>query len=140
MRAAGASQLRDRVFRGSELQALEALAVAVEAGDSIALDAIDSAAEYIGIATANVVNILNPDVVVLGGALPRTIPYIVDRIRDQVRRQAIAVELAGLDVVASSLGEEAVALGGAALVLGTAGFVDRVARRGAIGVGDAQVG
>jgi predicted NBD/HSP70 family sugar kinase len=140
VRAIGASEFRDRLFRTSDLEALKALAVAAQAGDPMVLDAVDTASKFIGIATANVVNILNPHVVVLGGALPRLIPQVVDRVRDQVRRQAIAAGLDGLEVVASSIGEDAVALGGAALVLSTPTLVDRFTSDTTVAETEAQAG
>src|SRR5512137_2962999 len=56
---------------GNDLEDLRSgdLRKAIRRGDKFVDRVIDGAAEYIGIATANLVNILNPEVVVLGGGV-----------------------------------------------------------------------
>ena len=54
-------------------------------GDKIAHDILHDAAEHLGIAIANVVNILNPDMIVLGGELSKCEDYFVRHIRKTVK-------------------------------------------------------
>ncbi|MBI4328081.1 MAG: ROK family protein [Chloroflexi bacterium] len=89
---------------------------AIRRGDKLVDRIVEEAAEYIGIAVANVINLLNPEVVVLGGGL-------VEALEDEM--MAIIVETAhdyslggtdkGIDIRASKLGDDAGISGAAVL-------------------------
>jgi glucokinase len=89
---------------------------AIKRGDKLVEKIIENAAEYTGIAVANLINILNPEVVVLGGG-------VIDAMEDEM--MAIVVETAfdyamagttgGIQIVASKLGDHAGITGGAVL-------------------------
>jgi glucokinase len=89
---------------------------AIRKGDKLVEKIIEDAAEYTGIAVANLVNILNPQTVVLGGG-------VIDALGDEM--MAIIVEtaedyiLAGtnktVEIVASKAGDDAGIIGGAVL-------------------------
>jgi predicted NBD/HSP70 family sugar kinase len=110
-------KLAEVLFYGSATEALAVIARADADGDPSARATLDQVALYIGIASANVVNLLNPRMLVFGGSVVRAIPQLVERIGEQIRRRAIGSELRDLVVVCASLGESAVALGGATLLL-----------------------
>ncbi len=78
---------------------------------------VDEAACYLGIAGANLVNVLNPGMLVFGGAVVRALPTLVPRIEREIRRRALSVPAAAVEVVSSQLGRDAVSIGAAALVL-----------------------
>jgi len=61
------------------------LAKAIEEGDKVVRDIVTEAARWIGIATAGIVNLLAPEVVVLGGGLVEAMPGIF---KDEVERAA----------------------------------------------------
>ncbi len=89
---------------------------ALRRGDKLVERVIEEAAEYIGIGIANLVNLLSPEVVVLGGG-------VIDALEDEM--MAIIVETAhdyalrgtdeGLEIIASKLGDNAGIHGGAVL-------------------------
>lgn len=89
---------------------------AIKRGDKFVERVIEEAAEYTGIAVANLINLLNPDVVVLGGGL-------ISALGDEM--MAIIIETAqdyamegthkGIEIVASSLGDDAGIVGAAVL-------------------------
>lgn len=89
---------------------------AIRRGDKLVERVIEEAAEYTGIAVANVINLLNPEVVVLGGG-------IIDALEDEML--AIIVETAkdyalsgtakGIEITASKLGDDAGIVGAAVL-------------------------
>jgi predicted NBD/HSP70 family sugar kinase len=70
-----------------------------------------------GVAVANLANLLNPQTVVIGGDLAGAGDLLLDPLRDVVRRFAIASAAAVADVVCSTLGDRAQVLGALALVL-----------------------
>ena len=77
---------------------------------------VAEAAEYIGIAVANVINLLNPEVVVLGGGL---IEALEDEMMGVITKTAMEHVLAGtakgISIIASKLADEAGITGGAVL-------------------------
>lgn len=96
---------------------LDLLLQAAARGDAIVLEAITEAGTYLGLALANLVNLLNPQRIVIGGPVALFGDVLLDAIRREVRRRALWDALAGLTIVSSALGEEAGPIGGAALFL-----------------------
>ncbi len=89
---------------------------ALRKGDKLVEKVVESAAEFTGIAIANLINILNPEVVVLGGG-------VIDALEDEM--MSIITETAldyampgtvrGVEIIASKLGDNAGITGGAVL-------------------------
>ena len=65
---------------------VRALCDAAQAGDASARQIVDDTATLIGIATANVNIVLDPSLIVLGGALFAQAPELADRVREIVGR------------------------------------------------------
>ena len=77
---------------------------------------IEGAAEYIGIATANLVNILNPEVVVLGGGVIEALAdEMMGIIVETAQDYAMPGTMKGVEIIASRLGDSAGITGGAVL-------------------------
>lgn len=108
-----------------------ALARAIQAGDLIVEEIVRRAARRLGLALAGVVNLLAPDVVVLGGGLVEAMPEIfLGEVRNAVKAQAMPMFASEARIVAAKLGDDATALGAAALAAQAVGISDRPARRG----------
>ncbi|MBM4144125.1 MAG: ROK family protein [Lentisphaerae bacterium] len=91
------------------------LAQAVKAGDAAVEAIVRDAAAWLGLAVGNVVNLLLPDVVVLGGGLVQAMPDIFLEEVEAAARAHVMPPLAGdFEVRISALGDDAVALGAAA--------------------------
>jgi glucokinase len=87
-------------------------------GDPVARQVIDETADLIGIGIANVVSLVNPEIVVLGGGIgagrgERLLP----RIREVVGRWAQPISAESVVIAASSLGADGGLLGAACAVL-----------------------
>jgi len=61
---------------------------AARKGDKIALDVVKETAQYLGIAVSNVVSILNPEIVVIGGGVGEASDLLLDDIADIVNSHA----------------------------------------------------
>ncbi len=89
---------------------------AMNRGDECVRKVVDEAAEYTGIAVANVVNLLNPDIIVLGGgiidALEERMMPIIERV---AREHAFPGTEDSFKVQSSKLGDDAGITGAAVL-------------------------
>ena len=86
-------------------------------GDRGARRVVEDAAAAIGVALANLCNILNPSRIVIGGELTQAEHLLFDSLRSAVRRSAIQAATDAVDLVPAQLGERAEVLGALALVL-----------------------
>jgi predicted NBD/HSP70 family sugar kinase len=95
-----------------------AICLAAAAGDPLAAAVIDAAAERLATVVVNVVNIVDVDLVILGG---HGIRHVEDRFRRAVVRalatRPLARHIRVVDVALSPLGVDSAVVGGAALVL-----------------------
>jgi predicted NBD/HSP70 family sugar kinase len=95
-----------------------AICLAAAAGDPLAAAVIDAAAEHLATVVVNVVNIVDVDLVILGG---HGIRHVEARFRQAVVRalatRPLARHIRIVDVALSPLGVDAAVVGGAALVL-----------------------
>jgi glucokinase len=97
-----------------------AAAQAARAGDPRARDAIARAARYCAMGVANLVSLLNPEAVVLGGGVMQGAgDLLLDPIRAGVRRWAQPIAAARCRIELTRLGEDAGLLGAARLALDT---------------------
>jgi glucokinase-like ROK family protein len=101
---------------GRELT-MPALEDAALAGDALALKVVDEAAEYLGIAVAGLLNLMNPARVIIGGGLARLGELLLAPLRRSVGSRTLVSSIVPTDIVTGELGARAVALGAATLVL-----------------------
>lgn len=87
------------------------------AGDAATCRLIAAAGRAIGLAVANLCNIVNPGCVVIGGDLSLAGEVLLDPIREVVRRNAIPSAAEDTEVVPGVLGDRAEMLGALALVM-----------------------
>jgi glucokinase len=90
---------------------------AAETGDELALSIVEEAAGYLGIAIANLINLFNPELVLLGGPVGQAADVLLEALNKEVRRRAMAYPLSVVEIATSSLGMDAGAIGAAVLVL-----------------------
>jgi predicted NBD/HSP70 family sugar kinase len=96
---------------------IEEVVRSARAGDARTLAGLEAAGRGLGKGVSVVANLLNPEVVILGGYFVPLAPWLLPAVREEVAGRAIAPEAGGCQVVASTLGHDAAALGGAARVL-----------------------
>ncbi|HWN97454.1 MAG TPA: ROK family protein [Methylomirabilota bacterium] len=89
---------------------------AIRRGDKVVEKIVEEAAEYTGIAVANLVNLLNPEIVVLGGGV---IEALGDEMMPTITKSAKSHVMPGLfknvEIIASKLGDNAGITGAAVL-------------------------
>jgi glucokinase-like ROK family protein len=99
---------------------ITAIEDAALAGDLLAHRVTREAAEYLGIALADLLNLLNPAKVILGGGLSRLGELLLEPLREAVGRHTLLSSLAASAIQVSELGPRAVSIGAATLVLRSA--------------------
>ena len=90
---------------------------AAQQGDGLALEVVNELAETVGIGLAGVINLFNPDMIVIGGAVNELGDVFLGPLRETVRRRALSTPVNAVEIVNSSLGHTAGAIGAATLVL-----------------------
>lgn len=100
-----------------EKVSLDKVIAAAESGDRLAIDLIESAGVNLGTRIAYLINLFNPEVVVIGGGIEKAGELLLGPIRRTVRRFAFEEPASKVRIIPSALGEDAVALGAASLVL-----------------------
>ncbi len=107
------SKIRELVAGDLEQVSIEIIAEAAQENDSLAFRVFHDAVSHIGVALADVVNLLNPGVVVFGGPLFRAAPYLLESLKRVIKQRALERSANQVQLRVSNLGSEAGALGAA---------------------------
>jgi glucokinase len=95
----------------------ERVSVAAQRGDPLALEVISRAGGYLGVGMVNLVNLFNPELIVVGGGVAGMGDMLLNPARQVVKERAFELPARGVRIVPSPLGNDAGVLGAAALVL-----------------------
>ncbi len=109
----GSSKLGKISASHAELDAHEVFDSA-KSGDRLARRIVEETASYLALAAANMMHVIDPEMIVFGGGLIETGNWFLDLIRQQVPRFAFPVPAARTKVVYAKLGTEAGFIGAAA--------------------------
>jgi glucokinase-like ROK family protein len=90
---------------------------AARAGDAVALTALREVGDYLGIGVVNLVNVFNPELIVLGGALSLAHEFFLPVMEKIVCESALKPSCENIRFAASAHGEDACVMGAVALVL-----------------------
>ena len=85
-------------------------------GDEFSLNLVDYEAEFIALGIGNLLNVLDTDVVVVGGGIALAGDILFDKINEKLRKYAMLSTLEGLKIVQAELGNDAGIYGAAYLV------------------------
>jgi glucokinase-like ROK family protein len=116
-RKGGAARIVREAKGNIEHITAENVAAAARDGDALALRLVNESARYIGIGLAAVVNLLSPEMIIIGGGLSRMGDFYLRTIKETIAARAFAHGLTMPRIALSTLGENASCLGAAALVL-----------------------
>ena len=111
------SALCDLVEGDLERISFESVVQAAGQGDSVALRALQEVGERLGIGVANLVNVFNPKLIVLGGALNLASTILLPIVERLIRENALTPACENVRVAASAHGIDACLMGAVALVL-----------------------
>jgi glucokinase len=109
--ASASGLMRQARERGLEDQSAEALFHRARLGDEEAQAMVEAMVDRLGATVATAVNILNPQLVVVGGGLAKAGDTLLDPLGRAIRRYALASHAKGLRIEPAALGERAGTVG-----------------------------
>ncbi len=115
-----APRLHELVAGDANQVSPQTMATAASSGDAMVREALLQAARFLGIGVANVVTVLHPDLVVLGGGVAELGALLIDPVRRVVRDRVRMFPTDAVRIEKSAVGEGAGLLG--ALALAVHGF------------------
>lgn len=103
---------------GGDLNKLEAKDIfdAAKEGDEFSLALVDYEAEYLAMGIGSILNVINPEKVILGGGVAQAGDILLDRVKNNLSKYAVCVTLDNFEIVLGVLGNDAGIKGAAALV------------------------
>jgi len=107
------SQITDIVSGDLEAITAEKIALAAQDGNRLALEIISRAAGYLGVGMVNLVNIFNPEMIIVGGGLSKMGELLLAPAREVVRERAFPLCAGAVRIVTAGLGDDAGVLGAA---------------------------
>jgi glucokinase len=98
-----------RELTGKDLNAItaEIVAAAARKRDFLAQNLVGETVTYLGMGIANIVSILNPEIIVLGGGLFQAADLLLEPVRREFRRWAQPLAARAVRIEVSTLGEDA---------------------------------
>jgi glucokinase len=90
---------------------------AAQLGDKLAINAFRHAGTYLGIGIANLLRLFNPRMVVLGGSVTKSGPFLFDPMHEAIKANVLPLYWEGLAIAPAALGDDVGLLGAVALVI-----------------------
>ena len=90
---------------------------AVDESDPVAIEVIKAAGKRLGVKVSFLINLLNPEVVIIGGGIEQAGNLFFDAVKKTVSSWAFEEAAESVKIIPSRLGEDSVALGAASLIV-----------------------
>ncbi|MBN1563662.1 MAG: ROK family protein, partial [Anaerolineae bacterium] len=111
------SLLPDLVGSNLDKITMEIVVTAANRGDQLALDTLSEVASHLGSGISNLINVFNPELIVLGGTLIPAGQYFLPIISKIITAEALEPPAQMVALALSSQGADACVKGAAALVI-----------------------
>ena len=120
LKSGGKSILRQWI-RQKKILSPFLVAQAAKQGDRFSKEIWRETGEHLGTALAGLVNILNPDTIVLGGGIAQNGRLLFDAVTRTIRKKAFPIAARSVKVVPAALGVDAGIIGAASLIFSKEG-------------------
>ncbi len=118
------SSIRDSVGGKLEEVGAQDVVKAAKLADGFAQSILIETGRYLGVGIANVVNFLNPEMVIVGGSLPQMAgELLLEPLREAVQYRSLTIPARRVRILPADLGIEASSIGAAAWAMIQAGFL-----------------
>ena len=105
------------LLSSQELLSFRDVVEAARNGDPTVLDEIRRACGYLGVTVANLIDIFNPRLVIIGGQLAEAGEIVTNAVRNTAQRRSFPLCFSDVQIVSSLLGLDSVGIGACALVV-----------------------
>lgn len=104
---------------GNDLDTLtvDIIIEAAKSGDTLSIELLEDAAVNLGIRIAYLVNLFNPEIVIIGGGIEKAGSLFLEPLRRTVRKWAFEEHANIVKIIPAQLGKDSVALGAASIVI-----------------------
>jgi glucokinase len=103
----------DRIAEACGTATAEEAVERARAGDAAALEGLRRVGRYLGIGIGNMIAVISPDRVVIGGGIAAAGDLILDEARAEIRRRVLTTSVDEVEIVTAELGTWAGAMGAA---------------------------
>lgn len=86
-------------------------------GDKVAIEILDTALEYMGIAIANLIVNFDPEMIVIGGGVTKIGDLFFDKVKESAKKRSFDFMFNSTKIVPSKLGQESGVIGALALAM-----------------------
>ena len=118
MLEAGTAPVLARLAENATEVDAKLLGEAADAGDVACVEALERAFVAVGAGCASLVNLLNPEVIVMGGAIAKHRPRVLEVARDEIVKRAFEAPAKRVRVVPAALGDDVSLIGALPIVNG----------------------
>jgi glucokinase len=101
-------------LKGENISAQRVYLAGLE-GDELAITVFEKVGKYLGVAVANLINLLNPEIIVIGGGVVNGWSLFEGPMREQIAARAFKAQLGKVRIVPAECGDNAGLLGAARL-------------------------
>ena len=105
--------VKDGVFRSKPLKK------ALDAGDAVAIEAVDRACHWLAVAAGNMINVISPDLILFGGGVIEAVgDLFLKKILAEVDRYCMPTIRSTVEIKNAELGDDSILYGDLALIKG----------------------
>jgi glucokinase len=115
IKAGDRSHIQDVVKDDLSAITIQQVLDAARAGDGVSISVVRDTAKYLGMAAANLVVVVDPEMLILGGIMATAADLLLDQIRAEITRRLPRVMFEALAISTATLGADAAAIGAARL-------------------------
>jgi N-acetylglucosamine repressor len=90
---------------------------AAKQGDSFSIELLNQTGRYLGIGITNLIHMVNPERIILGGGVAQAGDFILEPIKKAIKSRGLTEEAKNTPIVFSKLGKDASAIGASVLIL-----------------------
>ena len=109
--------VREAKSINKNIKDFDSVMAAYQHDDSKIISILKKSGEILGKGIANIINLLNPEAIIIGGEFARKCPVYIQSAMEQARDAVFSLEARNTPIFTSQLGEEAVAIGMASEVI-----------------------
>ena len=109
----GDSLILEKIDNNMELPDAKLIFDCAKEGDSVANKAVDRLVKYLAIGIGNIINILDPEMIIIGGGISKAGNYLIDKLKKEVPKNIWLKSMNLTTIAQAGLGNDAGIIGSA---------------------------